>query len=170
MELSVQHLMEYTLALEYVAQLLGFLNAYSAHKHGLSLGVAVYNILNYSGKLAADLGINLVVLVLSLRRLVGRNGNDVQRVNALKFLLLGFCSTRHTAELGVHSEEILESYSRKRLILAANYNVLLCLYRLMQSLVVAPAYHNTTGKLVYNENLAVADDVILIAFHHIVRL
>ena len=78
-----------------------------------------------------------VGLVDTRNGLVGRDLNDIELVDRLKFLRLGDGRTGHAGELIVKSEVVLERDGRKRFVLALNINVFLCLDRLMQTLAVA---------------------------------
>ena len=104
-----------------------------------------------------------------MRGFVGRYGDDVERINPLEFLLFRLRRARHARQLPIHAEEILESYRGKRLVLAAYLDVLLGFDCLVQTLVVATAYHNTPRELVHYQHLAVRNNIIAVALHKVVR-
>ena len=127
------------------------------------------NILNNSGDFARFLGVNLVVFVNSLLGLVGRNLHNVKAVNSFKFAFLCLCSTCHTAELTIHTEEVLEGDCCKSSVFSADCHSFLGFNCLVQALVIASAHHNSACKLVNNEDFTVIDDIVTISLHHIVR-
>ena len=168
--LGVQHAMPYALSFEHIGQFFRFLDADGADEDGLSSVVALLDVGNYGVQLAAVLGVDFVVLVAAEGGLVGRNGDDIEGVYALEFLLFRLGGARHARQLGIHPEEVLESDCGKRPVLAADRHSLLGFDCLVQSFVVAPAYHYAPRELVDDEHLAVRHDVIAVALHHIVRL
>ena len=79
--------------------------------------------------------------------------------------LLGECRARHTRELGIETEVILEGDGGKRLGLLLDVDMLLGFNRLVQTVVVPSAGHETTGERIDDDDLAVLDDVVHIALH-----
>src|SRR5699024_9745771 len=82
-----------------------------------------------------------------------------------ELLFLGQCSTGHTGQLAVQTEEVLEGDGCQSLGLVLNLYAFLCLDGLMQTLVIAAAEHQTAGELVDNDDLTVTDNVVDIALH-----
>ena len=52
--------------------------------------------------------INHIVIVNTLNRAVGRNNNNIQTVNLIKFERFGVRCPRHTRKLVIQTEKILE--------------------------------------------------------------
>ena len=131
-----------------------------------------------AGDYLLDYGLIFAVFVLidDIGPVDSRNGlvrgylDDIELINGGKLLRLGYGGTGHAGEFVVKSEVILEGDGRKSFILALNIDMLLCLYRLMQTLAVTASEHDTTRKLVNDEYLAVFYDIVYIALHDAVRL
>ena len=140
----------------------------SADQNGLTLFVALDYLLD-NGLILAD-----IVFVHDIGVVDPRNGlvrgylDDIQLIYSRKLLSLCDGRTGHTGELFVKSEVVLEGDGRKGLVLTLNIDMLLGLYRLMQTLAVAAAKHDTAGKLVNDEYLAVFDDIVDITLHYAV--
>ena len=85
--------------------------------------------------------------------------------------LVGFRQRRagHAGELLVHAEVVLERDRGERLVLGLDRLVLLGLERLVQAFRIAAARHHAAGELVDDDDLAVADDVVLVALEQLVR-
>ena len=77
---------------------------------------------------------------------------------------LGIGRPGHPGELLVQAEVILERDRGNRLVLLANGHAFLRLYGLMQSVRPAPAGHRAAGELIDDDDFAVANDVLDIAF------
>ena len=167
--LCVEDVVRDAFSLQNTAQFLTLFNAYRAHEQRLSRCMMVYDVLHDCGEFSACFGVNLIVFVNTSRRLVRGNRDDVEVVYSLKFRFFRLCSTRHTREFLVHTEEVLESDGRKRLVFASYSDVFFCLDCLVQALVVTSAYHNTARELVDDKHFTVADDVVFVLFHHKVR-
>ena len=106
-----------------------------------------------------------VRFVDALHGTVRRHDDDGQLVDLEKLVLFGLCRARHAAELVVHAEVVLEGNRRERLALALNLHAFLRLDRLMQSVRIAAANHETTRELIDNDDLIVAHDVVAVALH-----
>ena len=110
-------------------------------------------------------------IVLSLHGLVGGDLHYVEGVYRAELGLLCLGCTRHARELFIQAEIVLESDGGVRLVLVAHLYVLLCLYRLVKAVGIAPAVHKTAGEFVDDEYLAVVgDDIVLVALEQLVRL
>ncbi len=81
---------------------------------------------------------------------------------------LGERRAGHAGELLVHAEVVLEGDRGQRLVLRLDRLVLLGLERLVQAFRIAPARHHAAGELVDDDDLAVADDVVLVALEQLV--
>ena len=108
--------------------------------------------------------INEVVFIDTNNRFVRWNLNNVQSVNLLEFFCFGEGGTRHTGELVVEAEEVLEGNCSEGHRLFANKYAFLCLDSLMETFVIAATLHETTSVFVDDENFArFGYDVIFIA-------
>ena len=109
-----------------------------------------------------------VVVIMTDYRLIRRNYDNVHLVNITELLLLGLSRTGHTGLLCKLIKEVLECDGCKRSALAADIYMLLRLDGLMKSVGIAAARHNTSRKLIYNQDLVVLHHIILIAEHQVV--
>ena len=98
-------------------------------------------------------------------RLIGGDLHHVQAVNGLEFLLLRQRRTGHTGELIVQAEEILEGNGSQGLAFTCHLHPLLGLDGLVEALVIAAAVHQSAGKLVNNDDLAVLNHIVDILLH-----
>ena len=80
------------------------------------------------------------------------------------------------AEFIVHAEKVLKGHRRERLILVGDLTPFFGLHGLMQSVAPPPARHQTTRKLVDDDDLAILHDIVdvpfierigLQGFHHV---
>ena len=166
MELGVQNDVLDALPLEHAGEQLGFLDGDGADQDRLALLVAFLDLPDDSPELARLGLVDDVGIVLADDGLVRGDLNDVQRVDAVEFLLLGHRRAGHAGELRVKTEEVLEGDGGKRLALLGDLHALLGLDRLVQTLVVAAAVHQTAGGLVHDDDLAVLDHVVHVPLHN----
>ena len=103
-------------------------------------------------------------------RLVRRDLRDLELVDLVELLRLGRGGPGHARELGVHAEVVLDRDRRERTGLALDLEAFLRLDRLVQAVRPAAAGHEAAGELVDDDDLAVLDDVLLVAAVHRVRL
>ena len=113
--------------------------------------------------------IDLVVFVEARHRHVGRDFHDLELVDVEQFVGFGQRGTGHAGELFVHPEIVLERDRGQRLVFRLHLHMLLGFQRLMQAFGIAPALHHAAGELVDDDDLVVADDVILVAREQRVR-
>ena len=109
-----------------------------------------------------------VVQIFSDYRTVRGNLNNVHAVDLAELLLLCERRTGHAGFLVIFIKEVLERNIGQRLALALYLNMLLGLDSLMQAVRIAAAGHDTSCKLVYNQNLIILYHVVLIPEHQIV--
>ena len=88
----------------------------------------------------------------------------------MEFGLLRLGRSCHARKAGIHAEIILERYRRKRLVLALYFDAFLRLKRLVKSVGVSAAYHQSARKLVDDYDLTLLHDVILVALEQRMRL
>jgi len=113
--------------------------------------------------------IDLVVLIVTDHRHVGRHFEDLEAVDVEELVRLGGGGAGHARELLVHAEVILESDRGERLVLRLDRLVFLRFERLVQSFRKPASRHHAPGELVDDDDLAVADDVVLVALEQFVR-
>ena len=103
-------------------------------------------------------------VIYSDHRLVCRNNHHVQIVYLFKFS--GFCigCPRHTCKFIIHSEIILKSNRGEGLVFVFYFYIFFSLKRLVQTLAVSTARHQTAGKFIDNYNSTVLYNIINIPF------
>ena len=109
-----------------------------------------------------------ILEILTHNRTVGGNLNDIHTVDLPELLLLRESRTGHACLFPIFIEEVLEGNVCQSFALTLYLHMLLCLNRLVQSVGITAARHNTAGKFVYNQNLIVLHHVILVPEHQIV--
>ena len=168
--LGVQNLVLDANALEQAGQPLGLLDRDGAHQHRLALFLEGLDLLGGVAELLLLGAVDDVVEFLADHRPVGRDDGDVEIVDFLEFGGFGFRGTGHAGQLLVHAEIILEGDGGERLVLALDLDVFLGFHGLVQTVGPAAAGHQAAGELVDDDDLAVLDDVILVALEQHVGL
>ena len=155
-------------ALEHLGEHLRLLDRRRADQHRLHLGVGGLDLPHDRAHLLVGGAIDLVVLVETGDRQIGRDLDDGQLVDLGELVRLGRGRAGHAGELLVEAEVILERDRGERHVFRLDGDVLLRLERLMQAFRIAPARHHAAGELVDDDDLAVADDVVLVALEQLV--
>ena len=107
---------------------------------------------------------DLIFVVDSLDRLIGRNLDDIQSIDLLKLFCLSEGSAGHAGQLVVEAEIILERNGRQCLRFLSHRNVLLSLDRLVQTLAIATPFHQAPSELVDDDHLTVlSDDIVFVS-------
>ena len=168
--LGVEHAVRHALFAQQRGNVLALLNGDRADEHGLALGITRLDLLDDGAVLARLVFIDNVVPVDADDRLVRRDLDDVKRVDRLELLLLGKRGAGHAGELAVQAEIVLERDRGEGFVLLLHVHMLLGLDGLMQTFGVAAAEHETAGKFIDDDDLAVLDDIVNVAPHDAVRL
>ena len=92
--------------------------------------------------------------------LIRGNNHHIKIIYLLEFSSLSICCTGHTGKLFIHTEEVLKGDGGKGLVLTFNLDPFLCLKGLMQAVTVASSRHDTPGKFIYNDYLAILHNVV----------
>ncbi len=114
--------------------------------------------------------INLVVLVDALDRQVGRHLDDVEAVDVAELFRFRRCRTGHAGKLCIHAEVVLEGDGRQRLVFRLDLHLFLGFQRLVLAFGITAARHHAAGEFVDDDDLVVADDVVLVAGEELVGL
>ena len=109
-----------------------------------------------------------VLQVLTNHRLVGRDDDNVHGIDVAELFFLCLGSTRHTCLLRILVEEVLECYGSQGAGLPAHIYVLLSLDCLMKSVGITAAGHNTACEFIYNQDLVILYNIILIPEHQVI--
>ncbi|PSK61598.1 hypothetical protein B0E53_06501 [Micromonospora sp. MH33] len=162
-ELRVQHGVRDAPAAQQLGEDLGVLHRDGADQHRLALLVPLGDVLDDGVELGLLGLVDDVRPVEADHRPVRRDGHDADLVDLVELTRLGLGGTGHAGELLVEAEVVLEGDGGQGLVLLLDLHPLLGLDRLVHALVVAAAVQDAAGELVDDENLAVADDVVLVA-------
>ncbi len=149
--------------LEKFSEQLGFLDRGRADQHRLQPLVGALDLGKDRGIFLLRGPVDLIVFIKARNCHVGRDLADLELVDVEEFVRLRRRRTGHAGELLIHAEVVLEGDRGERLVFRLHRLMLFCLERLVQALRVAPARHHAPGELVDDDDLAVANDVILVA-------
>ena len=168
---GVQHLeiLEAFLA-QALGQVLGFLDRGGADEDRLALFAGLADLADDRLVFLLDGAVDLVVLVDAQDRQVGRNLGDFETVDVAEFLRFRRGRAGHAGQLLVHAEIVLEGDGGQRLVLRLDRHMFLGFQRLVQAFRIAAAGHHAAGELVDDDDLAIADDVVLVALEQAMRL
>ena len=153
---------------QHLAQKLGSLDRNGTNQNRLSLFMGCCHFLDNRMEFLFFRLINRILVINTLYRAVRRDGDNVHLVNVTELLLLGLCRTGHTSLLVKLVEEVLEGNGCQRAALTAHMYVLLRLNRLMETIGITASRHDTSGKLIDDQNLVIFYHVVLIAEHQVV--
>ncbi len=148
---------------QHFGELLGFLDGCGTDQNRLAASFAIVDQREDCAIFLRCRTVHLVVVVQPNHRHVSRDLDDFQIVDVDELVRLGQRRAGHAAELVVHAEIVLERDRGERLVLGLDRLVFFGLERLMQPFRIAPAGHHAAGELVDDDDLAVADDVVLVA-------
>ena len=157
------------LSFEHRPKHLGFFDRGRADQHRLHLGAGGFDLAHDGANLLVPGSIDLVVLVETVDREIGWNLHHDELVNLGELVGFGRGRAGHAGELLVEAEIVLERDRSQRHVLGLDGDPFSRLQRLMQSLGVAPAGHHASGEFVDDDDLVVANDVILVAVEQLVR-
>ena len=151
-------------------QLLGTLDGDGTDQDRLALGVTLLDIIGNGVVLGLNGAVDQVLVIDTLHGLVGGDDLDGQLVDLAELGVLGKRRTGHAGELVIQTEVVLQGDGGKGLVLLAHEHALFGLDSLMQALGVATALHDAAGELIDNLDLAVGNDVLLVAVEHVLGL
>ena len=138
-------------------------------EHRLTFFVSLGNLFHNRLVFAVDGFVDYIRVIFSRDGFVGGYFQNVKTVNSAEFLFLRFCGTGHTGKFFIKPEVVLEGNGRVSFVFVTDFNAFFRFYRLMQTVGISSADHQTTGKFVYYYDLAVRNDVIVIALKDIIR-
>jgi len=115
-----------------------------------------------------DGAIDFIVFVDTLHRQIGRNLEHFEAVNIAEFFRFRRSRAGHARQLVVHAEVVLERDRGQSLVFRLDGHVFLGFQCLVQTFRIAAARHHAAGKFVDDDDLVIADDVVLIALEQLV--
>ena len=151
-------------------QVLGALDARRADEDRLAALVVLGDVVGHGLELGALGLVDQVRLVGPLDGPVRGDRDHAELVGLGELGGLGLGRAGHAGELLVEPEVVLERDRGQRLVLGLDLDGLLGLDGLVEPLVVAPAREHAAGELVDDEDLAAADDVVLVAEEELLDL
>ncbi len=122
---------------------------YRTDKYGLTGCMAFHNFVYDSALFAFHGRVYHIRQIHALYGAVGGDGNYVERVNGSELVFFRHCRTRHTRELFVKAEIVLEGYGCVSLVLVLDLYLFLGFDCLMKSVRISSAVEHTARKFVY---------------------
>ena len=158
-ELGIQHGVGNVFALEHAAQDFGGLDAGGTDKDRLAPAMGGLDLLDGGSHLLAACLVDTIILVETGDGTVRRDDGDVESVDVVKFVRLGFGCSGHAAELLVEAEVVLDGDRGHRLGLAIDLDPFLRLDSLMESVAPAATSHLAASEGVDDDDLVLFDNV-----------
>ena len=109
-----------------------------------------------------------VLIVFTDHRTVGGDLHNVHSINLTEFLFFRQCGTGHTGFFRIFIKEILERNRCQGLALSFYLHMLFCFDRLVQTVGITSAGHQTAGKFIHDDDFIFLNHIILIPEHQIV--
>ncbi len=162
-ELGVEDLVLDPAPAEHLAEDLGLLDGDRADEDGAARLGHLLDLVDHGIELAVLVPEDEVRVVVADHRLVRRDRDDLEPVDLVELLGLGHRRAGHAGQLVVEAEVVLERDRGERDRLALDAQPLLGLDRLVEPLAPAAAGHLAPGELVDDDDLAVLDEVVLVA-------
>ena len=122
-----------------------------------------FNVFNYGSELCLFRLVNEVCLVHTNHFAVRRNWNHCKVVGVHQFCGLCLGGSRHSSELVVHAEIVLQRNGGKSLILFLDLYALFGFNGLVDAFTPPTTFKNSTSELVNNFNFTILNDVVLVA-------
>ena len=157
---GVEHVVIDASLLEQFGQVFGFLDRDRADQYGLPRLLAFLDLHQDGVVFLVRRAVNLVILIVTDARQIGRNREHIQSVNICEFLGFRGGGSRHAGEFVVQPEIVLERDRGEGLVLLLDGDAFLGFQGLVQSLGITPSLHHAAGELVDDDDLVVLDDVV----------
>ena len=148
--------------IEHLAQKLRDLDRSRPYEYWTAFAYQANDLLDDSSVLLTSGLVDAVVEVVTCDGAVRGDDDDVELVDVPEFACFGLCCTRHTRELVVHTEVVLQGDGGEGLGGSFDMDALLSFDRLVQAIGVAATIHDTTRLLVDDHDLVVHDDILVI--------
>ncbi len=169
-EFSVEDDVTDGLALEDFGEELGFFDAGGSDEDGLAGGVEALDFVGDGEVFFLGGAVDDVGIFDALHGAVGGDDDDLELVDIFEFGGFGLGGSGHAGELFVEAEVVLEGDSGEGLVLFADGDSFLGFDGLMEAVGPAATGHEAAGELVDDDDLAVLDDVLDVAFVEAVGL
>ena len=162
-ELGIQHLVLDALLVQHVGDQLGVLDGDGTHQHRAPFGDAILDVLDDRRILLFGGQINQVTGILTHHGTVGWQHHGIETIDLLELEGFGIRSTRHTCQLLVNTEVVLEGDRGHGLVFVLDLHPFLGFDGLMQTFGPATASHGATCVFIDDNDLVILDDVIHVA-------
>src|SRR5579875_3450681 len=161
--LGVQYVMRNALTLQQAGEVLRDFDRGGADQHRLAFGVARLDLLDNGLEFSLLCAVDQVGQVLSNHLLVGRSDHYIHLIDLMQLFGLGQRGTGHTGQLLIEAKVVLEGDGGQRVVLALYLDALFGLDGLVQTFAIAPTNHLTACELIDDNNLAIFDNIVLVA-------
>ena len=163
-KLCVEYVMRYALHLEHLAQQFGGLHTGGAHQHGAPFGYEPFYLIDNRLKLFALGLIDHIVHILAGYGLIGGDFHHIELIDIPEFARFGRGRPRHTCQLLIHAEVVLESDGGIGLSGSFHLRVLFRFHCLVQSIAPTATFHDAPRLLVDDLHLVVlCENIVYIA-------
>ena len=160
--LGVEHFMAHTALGQQLGQVFGLLHGGRTHEHGLTRGMALFDVPHHRRILGRLVLVHQIALVETGHSLVGRDRHHTDLVRVHELGGLGLGRAGHPGQLLVEPEVILQGDGGHGLVLGLDLHALFGLDGLVDALVVAAPGQHTAGVLVHDAYLTLGHDVVLV--------
>src|SRR5690606_3685496 len=157
--LCVQHLVLDLFHLEHPADQLGNFHRGCTDEYRATLVGQSLNLLDNGCEFFTNRLVYQIVVILTDHRLVRGDHHHVQLVDVPELRSFRLRGTGHTSELVIHPEVVLQGDGGICLRSILHLHVLFRFDRLVQTIGIPPAFHDTAGLLIDDLYLAVDNDV-----------
>ena len=152
--------------LQHLAQKLADFNRCCTNQYRTTCITHRFDFINNGSILFACSLIYAIVKVVAGNRTVCWNFNNVKFVYIPEFPCFCTCCTRHTGQLVIHTEVVLQGNSCKCLCCSFNLDMFLSFNSLMQSIAPTTPFHDTSCLFVDNLYLTVHDNIFVVFIEH----
>jgi len=165
MLLGIEHIVRDAVALEKAGYVFGLVDGNGTDQDRLALFMGRKD-LAQQRRVLAVLGLeHRIGLVKTDHRPVGRDADHIEAVDGPEFIFLGQGRACHAGQLLIHAEIVLEGDGRQSLVLISDFDAFLGFDGLVQAIAVAAAEHQAAREVIDDDDLAVFQDIVLVAVH-----
>ena len=163
MLLRIQDIVGNPLTFQPTPQRLRCLDGHSTDQDRLTFFMPFPNLMDHSTPLCFQSHVYEIGLIDANDRFMGGDRNGFQFVDFFEFLRFRQGRSRHSRQFFVHAKVVLEGDRSQGHVFPTDLQTLFGFDGLVQSLRKSSAIHQTTGKIIDDDHLAVLDDIFYIA-------
>ena len=168
MLLCVQDVVRNTFPFQHCGEVFRAFNRRGANEHWLASRASLLDVRNDRRIFCADSAVDKIGFIHANHWAVRWNRCHVKAVDLAELFRLCHCRTRHSGELLVETEVILEGDRGHRDRFTLDAEPLFRLNRLVESFGPAAAWHLASREFVHDDNLTVLNDVVTVALEECV--